>query len=287
MKELLVLSGKGGTGKTTITAGFASLATKKVIADCDVDAADLHIILRPEKQVRHDFVSGVKAAIKKELCTGCGTCSELCQYEAITMDDAAEVDDFSCEGCGVCAHFCQEKAIELVPNHCGYWYVSDTRFGTLVHAELKPGEENSGKLVSMVKQKARRRGEDEGANLILLDGPPGIGCPVISSFSGADMVVAVTEPTMSGLHDLERILELSKHFKVKAQVIINKYDLNKDMSSQIEKFCMKSGVTLLGTIEFDQSVVDALVAGKTIFEFKHCKAAQSVANIWQQIEKAL
>ncbi len=287
MKELLVLSGKGGTGKTTITAGFASLATKKVIADCDVDAADLHIILRPEKQVRHDFVSGVKAAIKKELCTGCGTCSELCQYEAITMDDAAEVDDFSCEGCGVCAHFCQEKAIELVPNHCGYWYVSDTRFGTLVHAELKPGEENSGKLVSMVKQKARRRGEDEGANLILLDGPPGIGCPVISSFSGADMVVAVTEPTMSGLHDLERILELSKHFKVKAQVIINKYDLNEDMSSQIERFCKKSGIPLLGTIEFDQSVVDALVAGKTIFEFNHCKAAQSVANIWQQIEKAL
>ena len=288
MKELLILSGKGGTGKTTITSSFAWLAKNKVLADCDVDAADLHIILSPQESQRHDFISGVKAVVNPSKCTACGTCFELCRYDAIDISDTALVDDFSCEGCGVCAHFCPENAIDLVPNHCGYWFVSDTRFGTLVHAELKPGEENSGKLVSLVKQKARERAEDEGANLLLVDGPPGIGCPVISSFSGADLVIAITEPSKSGLHDLKRVIELSNHFKVPTCVIINKWDLNKSISEEIHEFCTKSKIRLLGTIPFDKRVINALVAEKTVFEeFKDCKAAQSIANIWHQIEKTL
>ena len=287
MKELLILSGKGGTGKTTLTAAFSSLVTNRLLADCDVDAADLHIILRPERTETHDFVSGVKAVVNKDRCTACNTCAELCRYDAITMNEYAEVDDFSCEGCGVCAHFCPEKAIDLEPNHCGYWFVSSTRHGALIHAELKPGEENSGKLVSLVKQKARERAEKEGAKLILVDGPPGIGCPVISSFSGADLVVIVTEPTESGLHDLQRVIELSKHFKVPAKVVVNKWDLNREIYSQIEHFCQDSRIELAGKIPFDKAVVDSLVAGKTLFEFKDCKAAQSVANIWQQIQKNL
>ncbi len=287
MKELLILSGKGGTGKTTLTAAFSSLATNRLLADCDVDAADLHIILRPERTETHDFVSGVQAVVNKDRCTACNTCAELCRYDAVIMNEYAEVDDFSCEGCGVCAHFCPEKAIDLEPNHCGYWFVSATRHGTMIHAELKPGEENSGKLVSLVKQKARERAEKEGAKLILVDGPPGIGCPVISSFSGADLVVIVTEPTESGLHDLKRVIELSRHFKVPTKVVVNKWDLNREIYSQIEHFCQDSRIELAGKIPFDKAVVDSLVAGKTLFEFKDCKAAQSVANIWQQIQKNL
>ncbi len=283
----MILSGKGGTGKTTLTASIAYLAKEKLLADCDVDAADLHIILQPEQTERHDFVSGVKARVTSDKCTGCGTCFELCRYDAIILDEKAWVDDFSCEGCGVCAHFCPENTLELEPNHCGYWYVSRTRLGTLVHAELKPGEENSGKLVSLVKQKARKRAEREGVGLILVDGPPGIGCPVISSFSGADLVLIITEPTKSGLHDLKRVVELSKHFKVPAKVVVNKWDLNREIYYQIEHFCQGSDMELVGKIPFDEAVVDSLVAGKTIFEFKDCKAAQSVANIWQQIEKNL
>ncbi len=289
MKELLILSGKGGTGKTTITSSFAYLAKNKVLVDCDVDAADLHIILSPQKSQKHDFVSGVKAVVDPNKCTACGTCYELCRYDAINISDAtAVVDDFSCEGCGVCAYFCPENAIALEPNHCGYWFVSDTRFGTLIHAELKPGEENSGKLVSLVKQKAKQRAENEGVDLLLVDGPPGIGCPVISSFSGADLVITVTEPTKSGLHDLKRIIELSNHFKVPTYVIVNKWDLNKDMSDKIHEFCIKAKIQLLGIIPFDKEIINALVTGKTVFEeFKDCKAAQSIANIWQQIKKTL
>ncbi len=283
----MILSGKGGTGKTTLTAAIACLAKDKLLADCDVDAADMHIILQPEQTERHDFISGVKAAVTPEKCTGCGTCLEICRYDAITLDDKAAVDDFSCEGCGVCSHFCPEDAIELEPNHCGYWYVSHTRLGTLVHAELRPGEENSGKLVSLVKQKARERAEQEGVGLILVDGPPGIGCPVISSFSGTDMAIVVTEPTRSGLHDLQRVMKLSMHFKVPPGVIINKCDLNMDLTAEIEQFCRDAHVQVLGRIPFDEDVVNSLVAGKTLFEFKDCKAAQSVANIWQHIEKNL
>jgi len=287
VKELLILSGKGGTGKTTITGALASLCKNKFLADCDVDAADLHIILAPESSEKNDFVSGVKAVINPELCTGCGTCYEICRYEAIELDDVAKVDDFSCEGCGVCAHFCPEKAIELEPNHCGYWYVSKTRFGPMVHAELMPGEENSGKLVSLVKQQARKMADEAKANFILVDGPPGIGCPVISSFSGANMVLAVTEPTKSGLHDLERVVQLATHFKVPIGVVINKWDLNPEMSESIEDFCQTKGLPLFGRIPFDEEVINALIAKKTVIEFKDCKAAQSIANIWQQIEKIL
>ncbi len=288
MKELLILSGKGGTGKTSIAGAFAYLAKNKVLVDCDVDASDLHLILNTRIKQKNDFMSGVKAKIDHSKCSGCNLCVELCQFNGITKDnDKILVDEFSCEGCGVCAHFCPEKAIELLPNHCGFWYVSDTICGQLVHAELKPGEENSGKLVSLVKNKARELAEHLNKRLLIIDGPPGVGCPVISSISGANLILIVSEPTLSGLHDLKRIIELACHFKVDHAVIVNKWDLNPNLAEEIYKFCNKENIPFLGKIPFDKKVVEALTLGKNIMEFKHCKASESIANIWQQVEKKL
>ncbi len=288
MKELLILSGKGGTGKTTITGAFAYLAKDKVLVDCDVDASDLHLILNTKIRKKSDFISGVKAKINQADCSGCNLCIDLCQFNGIIQKtDVLEVDEFSCEGCGVCAHFCPDEAIELLPNHCGFWYVSDTTCGPLVHAELMPGEENSGKLVSLVKNKARELAEKLEKKFLLIDGPPGIGCPVISSISGASLIIMISEPTLSGLHDLRRVLELARHFKVAHGVIINKWDLNAKMSDEIERFCSREGITFLGKIPFDKTVVEALTNGKNIMEFKHCKASESIANIWLQVEKKL
>ncbi len=287
MKEILVLSGKGGTGKTTLTASFAHLSKGCVIADCDVDAPDLHLLLRPRIEEREEFQSGVMAAVMEERCTGCGICEGLCRFDAIKVNDVAKVDEFSCEGCGVCAYFCKEQAILLKDRECGYFFRSSTRFGTLCHAELKPGEENSGKLVAHVKEKARKTCQEEGTGLLIVDGPPGIGCPVIASFSGVNYVVIVTEPTGSGLHDLERVISLSRHFKVPSSVVINKWDLNREMSKEIEKRCMELEAEFLGRIDFDENVVRALLEGKAITEFKDCKVSKSVANIWLKIQKKI
>lgn len=284
MKEILVLSGKGGTGKTTLTGSLAALIPNKVMADCDVDAADLHLILAPERGEPKEFWSGVKAEVEAEMCTGCGLCHEICRFGAITMDDIAAVDPLACEGCGVCAHFCPAGAIRLKDHLCGHWFVSRTRFGPMVHAELGIGEENSGKLVSLVKRETRRLAEETGARWILVDGPPGIGCPVIASVSGADLILAVTEPTLSGLHDLERLLDLARHFKIPAAVCGNKWDLNADLSERIEAYCRKRDVAVVGRIPFDTAVVKSLVAGKPVVEYDSGPATSAIRDLWKVLE---
>ena len=251
MKEILVLSGKGGTGKTSIVGSFAHLADSKVMLDCDVDASDLHLLLSPETIEEHEFRSGVKARVETNKCSACGMCAELCQFESVTMEETAVISRLSCEGCGVCAHFCPEDAIRLDENHCGTWYISDTAYGPFVHSQLFAGEENSGKLVSHIKSEARKVAEQSGAELILIDGSPGVGCPVIASLSNVDMVLVVTEPSQSGKHDLERILDLTDHFKILTKLCINKWDLHAEMSDEIELLAERRGVEVLGKIPFD------------------------------------
>ncbi|MDD3554378.1 MAG: ATP-binding protein [Deltaproteobacteria bacterium] len=267
MKEIVVISGKGGTGKTSITASLAMLLPQKVIADCDVDAADLHLLLQPDIQERHDFYAGIRPVIDEAACTGCGTCMSVCRFSAVTVENVAVIDEFNCEGCGVCAYFCPSNAISLQENLCGEWYISQTQYGPMVHAALGIGEENSGKLVTLVKEKARRLAEAQGAELILVDGPPGIGCPVIASISNANKVLIVTEPTLSGLHDLERVLGLAQHFKTPSLVCINKWDINAEVSHEIEARCAQKGVQVVGKIPFDEAMPKGLVAGLPVVEY--------------------
>ena len=240
MKELIVISGKGGTGKTSLLAAIASIAENKILCDADVDAADLHLITNPKINKEHVFQSGHTANINRDKCTECGLCQDLCKWKAI--NDNFEVDPIQCEGCGVCVYFCPEKAIDFPVNTCGKWFVSDTRFGPMVHASLNIAEDNSGKLVSLVRQEARKLAEEKNLDLILTDGPPGVGCPVIASIGGADAVLIVTEPSVSGKHDMERVVELADFFKVPVMVCINKFDLNLNLTREIEKFSDKKGL---------------------------------------------
>ncbi len=284
MKEILVLSGKGGTGKTTITASLAILAENSVLADCDVDAADLHLLMSPQVKETNEFWSGVTARVDQDKCSGCGTCAELCRFDAISMDERAEIDHFSCEGCTVCSVFCPEEAISLEPNLSGEWYKSETKYGPMIHAAIHIGEENSGKLVSLVKREARELAEKRKANWIIVDGPPGIGCPVIASFSGADLVLGVTEPTGSGLHDLKRLIDLAHHFKTDICVCINKWDLNKEFSDEIEAYLRQEGIPLVAKVPFDKGVVESLVAGVPLLEYNQGLAAKAVKEMWSRIK---
>ena len=286
MKEILILSGKGGTGKTTLVGSLSVLLGSKVIADCDVDAADLHLILSPQIENVHEFWSGVTAQVKQDQCTGCGTCLEICHFDAVTIqDDVSLIDPLECEGCAVCAQFCPEEAIVLKDNLCGAWFTSKTSYGPMIHAQLHIGEENSGKLVSTVKRAAKELAQELNVDWLLVDGPPGIGCPVIASLSGADLVLAITEPTMSGLHDLERVLELASHFKIPAAVCINKWDLNKEMAEKIETACKNKKIHVLGRIPFDQEVIESIVAGRPLVDHSSGPAAQAVKKIAQALEK--
>lgn len=288
MKEILILSGKGGTGKTSLVGAIAALAANKIMVDCDVDAADLHLLLAPRPRSENEFRSGVKARVNRDRCSGCGLCVDLCQFEAITMGgQTAVIDSLGCEGCGVCAHFCPEQAIDLEENHCGSWYVSDTDYGLMVHAQLFAGEENSGKLVSFIKKQARDLAEETGIDLIVIDGAPGIGCPVIASLSGVDTVLAVTEPTQSGWHDLERVLDLAVHFKVPSFVCINKWDLYPQMTEEIEASCAARGVEVLGRIPFDPSVVASQIHGVPVVSNAHSPAAVAIREIWQELSARL
>ncbi len=286
MKELVIISGKGGTGKTSLLAAFASLAEKKVLCDADVDAADLHLIMKPRIRKRHDFQSGHTACINRDKCIQCGLCRDLCKFEAIS--EHFEVDPVSCEGCGVCVYFCPEKAIDFPVKTCGEWYISDTRFGPMVHARLGIAEENSGKLVSLVRREARKIAEEKNLGLILTDGPPGVGCPVIASIGGASAVLIVTEPTVSGKHDMQRVIQLADFFNIPALVCINKFDLNTEMSREIEDFAEEKKLTCVGHIPFDPVFIQSMVKEKTVIEYEpDGEAGQALKKIWDGLVKKL
>ena len=277
MKEVVVLSGKGGTGKTSIVGSLAALVDGKVLADCDVDAADLHLLLSPSERMRNEFWSGQVAHIDEDKCTECGLCQELCRFNAIK--DFC-VDAVSCEGCGFCSHVCPVEAITMSKRMAGYWFISDTKYGPLVHARLGIAQENSGKLVAVVRQQAKQIAEEQGLEYIISDGPPGIGCPVISSLSGAGLALLVTEPSLSGIHDLERVLDVCRHFGVPTMVCINKYDLNEENTRQIEDQCLSQGVEVAGRIPFDNVVTESIVQGVPVVEYSNGDIAREIERMW-------
>ena len=286
MKELIVISGKGGTGKTSLMGAFADMAKNHVLCDADVDAADLHLITAPDIHQRHDFQSGHLATIRADQCTQCGLCREMCRWNAIS--DQFVVDAIECEGCGVCVDFCPEQAIEFPVSTCGEWFVSDTRFGPMVHARLGIAEENSGKLVTLVRQEAKKLAERQQLDLILTDGPPGVGCPVIAAIGGADGVLIVTEPTVSGRHDMMRVVDLARHFRVPAMVCVNKYDLNPEMTARIERFADENGVIRTGRIPFDAMVTKAMVQAQTLTEFgPEADITAAVRGVWEKVVDGL
>ncbi len=288
MKELVVISGKGGTGKTSLTASFAVLAERPVIADCDVDAADLHLVLRPRIRERNEFRSGREAVILRDRCTGCGVCLERCRFGAVspnggsTFQPLFSVDPILCEGCGVCVRFCPADAIDFPERLCGEWMISETRCGPMVHARLGAAAENSGKLVSLVRREARRIAEEQGRSLILVDGPPGIGCPVIASVTGASRVLAVTEPTVSGAHDLERVLSLARHFGIPASVCVNKWDINTEMAARIEQEALDAGAEIAGRIRYDPSVTRAQVEELAVVE-TDAPCVEDIVAVWRAL----
>ena len=290
MKELVVISGKGGTGKTSVTASFAALAEKSVLVDCDVDAADLHLLLQPQIRRREVFRSGHEAVIRTADCVGCGACQAQCRFDAIrpSADGMTfSVEAVGCEGCGVCVRLCPVKAIDFPERVGGEWFVSDTRCGPMVHARLNPGGENSGKLVALVREEARKLAKAKDLNLILLDGPPGIGCPVIASITGASQVLIVTEPTLSGLHDLERVLGLTLHFEIPAMVCVNKWDINPAQTEAIEKRAVEQGAWVAGRIRYDPSVTGAQIAGKSAVETNASEAGLDMRSIWNTLSRQL
>lgn len=284
MKEIVIISGKGGTGKTSIIAAFSSLAENKVLCDADVDAADLHLIMDPEIKERHDFASGHTASINREKCTDCGLCLELCRWNAISADFV--VDPLECEGCGVCCYFCPEEAIGFPLNTCGEWYLSNTRFGPMAHARLGIAEENSGKLVALIRQEGKKLAEEKNLDLLITDGPPGIGCPVIASLGGASAVLIVAEPTVSGRHDMERVAELTAFFKIPALVCVNKFDLNPQQGEAIEDFAKEKNVEVMGRVPFDPAFTRAMVQGQTIVEFdERSKGCEAVKVLWADLSR--
>jgi MinD superfamily P-loop ATPase len=286
MKEIVIISGKGGTGKTSIIAAFASLAENKVLCDADVDAADLHLIMDPKIKERHDFEAGHTAIINQDKCNQCGLCRDLCRWDAISDDFV--VDSIECEGCGVCYYFCPEQAIDFPLNTCGEWYLSETRFGPMAHARLGIAEENSGKLVALIRQEGKKLAQEKSMDLLLTDGPPGIGCPVIASLGGATAVLIVAEPTVSGRHDMERVADLAAFFKIPAMVCINKFDLNLDEGEAIEAFAKQRNIKVMGRVPFDPAFTQAMVQGKTIVEFDgRSKGCKAVKNIWENLVKDL
>jgi len=294
-RELVVISGKGGTGKTSIVASFAALAEKTVLADCDVDAADLHLILDPTTVKREKFSGGLRARIKSGHCTACGKCEEICRFDAIyfdgpgngRVDKTYRIDPIACEGCGVCAWYCTDKAIEFGPVVNGEWFISDTRCGPMVHAKLGVAEENSGKLVSLVRTEAKKIAEGHNLDFVLIDGAPGIGCPVIASITGADLVLVVTEPTLSGLHDLQRVADLTKHFGIETFVCINKWDLNEDVASQIETQALQRGLKLAGKVRYDRVVTEAQIKGLSVVEYASNGIANEIRGLWANVQAGL
>ncbi len=293
MKQVTVISGKGGTGKTSLVASFAALAENKVMADCDVDAADLHLLLNPDVKSSSNFMGMDKALIDDEKCTGCGKCLDVCRFDAISKDDRGDgnlrftVDPIECEGCVLCSRMCSVDAISMIENISGKLFMSETRYGPMVHAKLGIAEENSGKLVALVRKNAKDLAESRGYGLVIIDGPPGIGCPVISSLTGADLAVIVTEPTLSGIHDLERAADLTQHFGIQTLVVVNKYDLSMSNTELIGRICDARGIELVSKIPFDVSVTEAMVEGKPVVEYRDGRLTEEIERLWKRVERQL
>ena len=288
MKEIVIISGKGGTGKTSITASFAYLAGKEaVIADCDVDAADMHILMQPKILQENDFYSGELAIIDEVICTQCGKCFDVCRFDAVKVIEGIHtIDEISCEGCGYCSKICPVNAIDDIPLKAGKWFISNSKVDSaFVHAKLDIGADNSGKLVAQVKNIAKEIAVNYDKDYIIVDGSPGTGCPVVSSLSGANFVVLVTEPTVSGLHDLQRVYELVKKFHLPAGCIINKYDLNKDVTNQIIEFLNYENITHLANLPYSQDFTKAMVNKKTIVETEYNnEIKQILIDTWEKIK---
>lgn len=283
--EIAIISGKGGTGKSSISAAFATLDGKVVLADCDVDAANLYLLFNPSHEEEEVFIAGEKAFINYSLCTNCGICESYCRFDAISFkNEKVSISEILCDGCKLCSRICPVNAINMVPNDKSMMYSGSFRNGKMVYGRLAPGEENSGKLVNMVRVKAKQKANENGLKTIILDGPPGIGCPVISTITGVDKVVIVTEPTISGLHDMQRTVEIVQKFIPPAFVIINKYDLNSDMSNQIEDWCKQNRITIAGLLPFDKQMVEAMIMGKSITEFNpDNEISKKIKIIWNKI----
>ncbi len=285
MKELVILSGKGGTGKTSLTAAFAALAPNMMLCDADVDAADLHLVMAPKIEETHWFIGGNEAVINPEKCTACGRCIQVCRFNAVTeTENGCVIDSLDCEGCGVCVDLCPEHAVDFPRKTCGQWFASTTRFGPMIHARLGIAEENSGRLVALVREEARKRMTVEQQDLLITDGPPGIGCPVIAAMGQATAVLIVAEPTVSGIHDMERVADLAHHFKLPAMVCINKYDLNPDQTAAIEAIIRDRHLEFVGKVPFDPAFTRAMIQGKSIVEsFEDSPAGQAVRGVWENV----
>ena len=298
MKQLVILSGKGGTGKTSLAAAFAHLAhtgpcaLKAVLADADVDAANLELVLHPERLETHDFTGGSVAVIDAQLCQGCGICEQVCRFDAVIPPTGAQaayaVDPIACDGCAACVYQCPEEAIHMQPQTAGRWYRSESRYGPLFHADLYPAQENSGKLVTLVKQNARLLALDTDSQVVIVDGPPGIGCPVIAAAAGADLAVIVTEPTLAGVHDLKRILETTAHFRVPTLVVVNKADIYPQGAAEIDAICVDLGIEQIGSIPFDPIVTEAMLNGEPVTAYQaDAPSSQALVNIWQNVTARL
>ena len=289
MKQLVVISGKGGTGKTVISASLAALIKKVVIADCDVDAANLHLLLRPQLEESHKFTGGKKAKVDPANCTSCGECLKVCRFSAIEENPSCGIiiDPISCEGCGICSYVCPTEAIAMEENISGEWFVSKTKYGPFIHARLGIAEENSGKLVTEVRKKAKEIADKINLDLVIIDGPPGIGCPVIASLSGTDLALVVTEPTLSGIHDMERVTQMAYHFQTKTACCINKFDLNTKNSEKIENWCQRNSVPVIGKIPFDDDVTKSLVQGVPLVEYSNNSVAKEIKKIGERLMKLL
>ncbi|MBN2006071.1 MAG: ATP-binding protein [Anaerolineae bacterium] len=295
MKQLVILSGKGGTGKTTVAAALAHLAAQDcriVLADADVDAANLGLLLAPVTQETHDFIGGTIAVIDPARCTGCGRCAEVCRFEAVHSENATPsettcfVDPIACEGCAACVYECPANAIAMQPQRAGQWFVAGTPHGPLYHAHLFAGQENSGKLVTLVRRMAQLRAHDEHADLLLIDGPPGIGCPVIAALSGADMALIVAEPTVAGAHDLKRVLSLAAHFRVPTTALINKSDLSPAQSEEIITACAARNVPIVGRLPYDPEVMGSLVRREPI-TMRESAITATLQNVWASLKMTL
>ena len=282
MRQILVISGKGGTGKTILTASFAALVERKVMADCDVDAADLHLLLHPDVLERHEFRAGKRASIDRDRCTGCGECVGVCRFGAISENSRREavIDPISCEGCGICHLVCPTDAISMEEHLSGEWFVSKTKYGPMVHARLGAAEENSGKLVTLVRRQATLIAERESFDFVLVDGPPGIGCPVIASLAGVDVALIITEPTLSGIHDLQRVAGVARHFGVTVGCVINKHDVNFENAQSIQSWCETERIPVIGKIPYDRGVSESLIRRTPLVTYSDCPAAREIRNVW-------